>query len=99
MTGQDDLHSPHKARKSRHRLSPWVSYPGHCPVSKSNAVHSSMKTAISSQITTRPFVALLAVILSSLGPALAAEPLLEKVDLFTAGQDGYALYRIPGIVV
>ncbi len=33
-------------------------------------------------------------------PALlcAAEPLLEKVDLFEAGKDGYALYRIPGIV-
>jgi sialidase-1 len=32
-------------------------------------------------------------------PAPAAEPLLEKVDLFEAGKDGYALYRIPGIVV
>ncbi len=31
--------------------------------------------------------------------AVAAVPLLEKVDLFEAGQDGYALYRIPGIVV
>jgi sialidase-1 len=29
----------------------------------------------------------------------AAEPLLEKVDIFEAGKDGYALYRIPGIVV
>lgn len=29
----------------------------------------------------------------------AAEPLLEKVDVFEAGKDGYALYRIPGIVV
>lgn len=29
----------------------------------------------------------------------AAEPLLEKIDLFEAGKDGYALYRIPGIVV
>ena len=29
----------------------------------------------------------------------AAEPLLEKLDLFTAGADGYALYRIPGLVV
>jgi len=28
----------------------------------------------------------------------AAEPLLEKTDLFVAGKDGYALYRIPGIV-
>src|SRR2546427_13037100 len=30
---------------------------------------------------------------------MPAEPLLEKIDLFTAGTDGYALYRIPGIVV
>src|SRR4051812_47953906 len=29
----------------------------------------------------------------------AATPLLEKLDLFEAGKDGYALYRIPGIVV
>jgi len=29
----------------------------------------------------------------------AAEPLLEKIDLFQSGNDGYALYRIPGIVV
>jgi len=31
--------------------------------------------------------------------AQAAEPLFEKSDLFTAGADGYALYRIPGLVV
>ncbi len=31
-------------------------------------------------------------------PAHAAAPFLEKVDLFTANQDGYKLYRIPGIV-
>jgi sialidase-1 len=31
--------------------------------------------------------------------AHAAAPLLEKVDLFEAGTNGYALYRIPGIVV
>ncbi|HEY1172079.1 MAG TPA: sialidase family protein [Verrucomicrobiae bacterium] len=31
--------------------------------------------------------------------ASAAEPLLEKVDIFEAGKDGYALYRIPGMVV
>jgi sialidase-1 len=31
--------------------------------------------------------------------AVAAEPLLEKIDLFEAGRDGYALYRIPGVVV
>lgn len=34
-----------------------------------------------------------------LQPAFAAEPMLEKMDLFEAGKDGYALYRIPGIVV
>ncbi len=31
-------------------------------------------------------------------PAHAAAPLLEKVDLFEAAKEGYALYRIPGIV-
>ena len=31
-------------------------------------------------------------------PANAAAPFIEKVDLFEANQDGYALYRIPGIV-
>jgi hypothetical protein len=30
---------------------------------------------------------------------MAAEPLLEKVDVFTARTGGYASYRIPGIVV
>jgi sialidase-1 len=30
--------------------------------------------------------------------ALAAEPFMERVDLFEANTDGYALYRIPGIV-
>jgi sialidase-1 len=30
---------------------------------------------------------------------LAAEPLLQKLDLFEAGQGGYVLYRIPGMVV
>ncbi|MBM4094055.1 MAG: exo-alpha-sialidase, partial [Planctomycetes bacterium] len=34
------------------------------------------------------------------GPVLlAAEPLLEKMNLFTEGTDGFRLYRIPGIVV
>jgi sialidase-1 len=32
-------------------------------------------------------------------PAKRAAPFLEKVDLFEAGKLGYALYRIPGIVV
>src|SRR6476661_4966254 len=31
--------------------------------------------------------------------SLAAEPMLEKIDIFEAGKDDYALYRIPGIVV
>lgn len=31
-------------------------------------------------------------------PAHAAAPLLEKVDLFEAAKEGYALYRIPGLV-
>ena len=38
-------------------------------------------------------------LLALVAPASAAEPFLEKVDLFEAGKDGYALYRIPGIVV
>jgi sialidase-1 len=31
--------------------------------------------------------------------APSAEPFLEKTDLFEAGKGGYALYRIPGLVV
>lgn len=31
--------------------------------------------------------------------AASAEPLLKKTDLFKAGTDGYATYRIPGIIV
>jgi hypothetical protein len=30
---------------------------------------------------------------------LAAPPVFERTDLFTSGRDGYALYRIPGLVV
>lgn len=33
------------------------------------------------------------------GPAIAAEPFIEKIDLFTAGDHGYRLYHIPGIVI
>lgn len=33
------------------------------------------------------------------GLALAAPPLLEKAEVFVAGSEGYALYRIPGLVV
>ncbi len=40
---------------------------------------------------------LLAIVLTL--PARAAEPFLEKSDLFEAGQGGHKLYRIPGIVV
>jgi sialidase-1 len=36
---------------------------------------------------------------ASLHSAVAAEPFLEKMDLFTAGQGGYKVYHIPGIVV
>ena len=39
------------------------------------------------------------VLLAAAAAAPAAEPFLEKADLFEAGKDGYALYRIPGLVV
>ena len=29
----------------------------------------------------------------------AAEPFLERIEVFEAGKDGYAMYRIPGLVV
>ena len=45
------------------------------------------------------FVFGLMLLLSSLSWAPAAEPRLDKVDLFTANEGGYPLYRIPGIVV
>ncbi|TDU71278.1 dipeptidyl aminopeptidase/acylaminoacyl peptidase [Prosthecobacter fusiformis] len=45
----------------------------------------------------RHFLSLLAALIASTAPA--AEPFLEKTDLFEAGKDGYALYRIPGIIV
>lgn len=38
-------------------------------------------------------------VLSLFAAADAAQPAAEKTDLFVAGQDGYKLYRIPGIVV
>jgi len=40
-----------------------------------------------------------AILLVSGSFAVGAQPLLEKIDLFEAGKDDYALYRIPGIVV
>ncbi len=47
----------------------------------------------------RPLAPLMALmIFGVVGNAPAAAPFIEKADLFTAGQDGYALYRIPGIV-
>src|SRR5262245_39276644 len=40
-----------------------------------------------------------AIVAVSMVSARAAEPALEKIDLFKSDQDGYALYRIPGIAV
>jgi len=40
-----------------------------------------------------------ALLLTPLSLASAAEPVIEKTDLFTAGENGFALYRIPGMVV
>lgn len=41
-----------------------------------------------------------ALLVSACGVAVAAEPApSQKLDLFESGQDGYGLYRIPGIVV
>lgn len=48
------------------------------------------------KLLARPLVAFALVALVSVAPAAA--PQLEKVDLFEAGTNGYALYRIPGIV-
>jgi sialidase-1 len=50
-----------------------------------------MKSAVAASA-----IVILSLILS--GPTAAAEPLLVQTDLFEAGKDGYALYRIPGIV-
>lgn len=44
-------------------------------------------------------LATLTLSLLSAGGSFAAEPFLEKVDLFEANTEGYKLYRIPGIVV
>lgn len=38
-------------------------------------------------------------LLGLISAAVAAEPKLDKFDLFTANEGGYPLYRIPGIVV
>jgi len=42
-------------------------------------------------------LAAILILVSSL--AIGADPLLDKVDIFKAGEGGYKLYRIPGIVV
>lgn len=42
---------------------------------------------------------LLGMLVMNAALAWSAEAFLEKTDLFEAGKDGYALYRIPGIVV
>jgi sialidase-1 len=50
----------------------------------------------------RLLIALLSVAAFCVQPpaqAKAAQPLLEKIDIFEAGTEEYALYRIPGIVV
>ena len=47
----------------------------------------------------RPLVTMLAAILSGLCGSYAAEPLFEKNDVFPAGMNGIARFRIPGIVV
>src|SRR5258706_6717420 len=38
-------------------------------------------------------------VISLICAATGAEPLLTKSDVFIAGTDGYAFYRIPGLVV
>ena len=47
----------------------------------------------------RWFCASLLLVLWLTEAGFSAEPLLEKLDLFEAGKEDYALYRIPGIVV
>ena len=46
----------------------------------------------------RAFAAL-ALSLLTISAGLCAEPFIEKSDLFTAGEGGYKVYHIPGIVV
>ena len=50
-------------------------------------------------MTPSRFGALLAILLALGLRTEAAEPFLDKIDLFEAGKDGYKLYRIPGIIV
>src|SRR6476620_10510178 len=44
-------------------------------------------------------IAAVIVVLTLVTSATGAEPQPAKTDLFTAKEEGYALYRIPGIVV
>src|SRR5258705_1486582 len=39
------------------------------------------------------------VIAAFVGTAYGAQPLLERVEVFEAGKEGYTLYRIPGLAV
>jgi sialidase-1 len=45
-----------------------------------------------------PILAIVTCLLTA-SAAIAAEPFIEKIDLFKAGEGGYKLYHIPGIVV
>jgi sialidase-1 len=53
---------------------------------------------MASQRLTPRMAAVLALMLLGAAPP-SAEPRLEKTDLFAAGEGGYKLYRIPGLVV
>lgn len=52
----------------------------------------------SAALTTRSLAACFALFVASPG-GVAAEPFLEKLDLFKAGDGGYKVYHIPGVVV
>ncbi|MDO8538977.1 MAG: sialidase family protein [Opitutaceae bacterium] len=58
-----------------------------------------MESPICRRSVTAPFHARLACLLLISGVASVAAPQLERSDLFVAGERGFALYRIPGIVV
>eukprot|EP01031_Cornospumella_fuschlensis_P019628 gene19628-24050_t len=45
------------------------------------------------------FALALGLLAASSSLSRGSEPLLQKIDLFEAGKDGYELYRIPGIIV
>jgi sialidase-1 len=47
----------------------------------------------------KTFTLIIALLLAPLAALHAAEPLLEKTDVFPAGMNGVACFRIPGIVV